>query len=163
MSASIVINASVSQLIVRNMNLHTPDWSLISASFVIFISASLRYSSTKNTNLFIQVLNVTRASIVIKASSGYQRAGGMKEHTQLLKPHQCEYCDEWFYWLSDCKRHERVHSGVRPYKCKYCDKCFKQPKHCKEHERTHTWEKPSKYVISASLSCQMQGRIQDFF
>ena len=30
------------------------------------------------------MLNVTRASIVIKASSGYQRAGGMKEHTQDL-------------------------------------------------------------------------------
>ena len=64
------------------MNLHTPDRSRISANFVA--SASLRYCSTKNTNLLIQVLNVTRASIVIKASSGHQRAGGMKEHTQDL-------------------------------------------------------------------------------
>ena len=64
------------------MNLHTPDWSIISARFVT--SASLRYCSTKNTNLLIQVLNVTRASIVIKASSGHQRAGGMKERTQDL-------------------------------------------------------------------------------
>ena len=47
-------------------------------------SASLTYCSTKNTNLLIQVLNVTRASIVIKASSGHQRAGGMKESTQDL-------------------------------------------------------------------------------
>ena len=30
------------------------------------------------------MLNVTRASIVIKASSGHQRAGGMKERTQDL-------------------------------------------------------------------------------
>ena len=44
---------------------------------------TLRYcSTTENTQLLIQVLNVTRASIVIKASSGHQRAGGMKERTQ---------------------------------------------------------------------------------
>ena len=30
------------------------------------------------------MLNVTRASIAIKASSSYQRTGGMKEHTQHL-------------------------------------------------------------------------------
>ena len=47
-------------------------------------SASLKYCSTNNTNLLIQVLKVTRASIVIKASSGYQRAGGMNEQTQDL-------------------------------------------------------------------------------
>ena len=30
------------------------------------------------------MLNVTRANIAIKASSSYQRTGGMKEHTQHL-------------------------------------------------------------------------------
>ena len=46
----------------------------------VWLRPWLRYCSTKNTNLLIQVLNVTRASIVIKAPSGHQRACGMKEH-----------------------------------------------------------------------------------
>ena len=54
----------------------------------------------------------------------------------------CKHCEKSFSSSSDCKKHERIHTGEKPYTCKHCQKSFSDPSAFKQHERTHTGEKP---------------------
>lgn len=57
-------------------------------------------------------------------------------HTE--KPHQCKHCNRCFSELEALKKHERAHTAKKPYKCEHCDKCFSRPSQLKRHEPSHT-------------------------
>ena len=76
-----------------------------------------------------------------------------------MKPYACKHCKKSFSQSSNCKQHERTHTGEKPYTCKHCKKRFKQFKTCKEHERIHTGVKPytckhCKKCFSQSSNCK---------
>ena len=54
-----------------------------------------------------------------------------------MKSYTCKYCEKCFSCSSDCKKHERIHTGLKPYTCKHCKKCFNQSSTCKRHEEKH--------------------------
>ena len=125
-------------------------------------SASLKYCSTKNTNLLIQVLNVTRASIVIKASSGYyQRAGGMKEHTQDLNHISVSTVMNGFIGCQIARDMNVYTQGYDHINASTVINVLSSQNIARSmnvltHERNL---RSSKYVTSASSSCQMLRNI----
>ena len=66
-----------------------------------------------------------------------------------------------FNQSSNCKQHERTHTGERSYTCKHCKKSFTQLSNCKKREGTHTEAKVKPYTckyckrgFSQSSSCK---------
>ena len=124
-------------------------------------SASLKYCSTKNTNLLIQVLNVTRASIAIKASSGYQRAGGMKEQTQDLNHNSASTVMNGFIGCPIARDMNVYTQGYDHINAStvisvLSSQTIARSMKVLTHERNL---RGSKDVTSASLSCQMLRNI----
>ena len=81
-----------------------------------------------------------------------------------MKPFTCKFCKKAFTGSSNCKIHERIHTGEKPYTCKYCNKGFSQLSDCKIHERTHTGVKPftckfCKKAFTGSSNCKIHERI----
>lgn len=56
----------------------------------------------------------------------------------------CRYCDRPFNLRSNCKVHERRHTGERPFKCSICPKFFVSGSERKAHENLHTGNRPYK-------------------
>ena len=124
-------------------------------------SASLRYCSTKNTKLLIQVFNVTRASIVIKASFGHHRAGGMKEHTQDVNHIIVRTVMNGFIGCQIARDMNVYTQGYDNINASIVISVLSSQNIARSmnvliHERNL---RSSKYVISASLSCQMLRNI----
>ena len=53
------------------------------------------------------------------------------------KPYTCKHCNKGFSRASNCKQHERIHTGEKPYTCKHCNKCFRQLSNYRRHEQKH--------------------------
>ncbi|PIK56768.1 putative zinc finger protein [Apostichopus japonicus] len=66
--------------------------------------------------------------------------------------HSCKFCGKLFASSSNCKRHERIHTGQKPFTCKFCQRSFSQSNTLVEHERIHTGHKPfpCKFCVSVS-------------
>ena len=48
----------------------------------------------------------------------------IKDHHRILaddRPYSCNQCDLKFTWVSNLRRHERTHTGVKLFKCSHCD------------------------------------------
>lgn len=54
---------------------------------------------------------------------------------------QCQFCDKYFNYISELKRHERRHTGERPFTCQICGKGFSRGDTLKIHETIHSGEK----------------------
>ena len=102
-----------------------------------------------------------------------------------VKRNTCKYCNKSFLRSSTCRWHERTHTRLKPHQCKYCDEWFIGCQIARDMDvysqgydhinasivinvlssqniarsmNVLTQERnlrSSKYVISASLSCQM--------
>uniref|UniRef100_A0A3P8SEM6 C2H2-type domain-containing protein n=1 Tax=Amphiprion percula TaxID=161767 RepID=A0A3P8SEM6_AMPPE len=70
----------------------------------------------------------------------------MKKHHRIhagIKPYSCSSCGKSFSQICVLKHHERItHTGERPYPCGICGKSFTQNGSLKIHMRTHTGERP---------------------
>ncbi len=51
------------------------------------------------------------------------------------KRHKCQKCNKNFYFPSDLKRHELIHSGIRPHKCLICLKSFNRKGTLMQHQQ----------------------------
>ncbi|XP_071824457.1 uncharacterized protein [Apostichopus japonicus] len=49
----------------------------------------------------------------------------------------CLYCQKPFPTGWQCKRHERIHTGVKPFACRFCNMAFRYAERRREHERVH--------------------------
>ncbi|PIK48369.1 hypothetical protein BSL78_14770 [Apostichopus japonicus] len=76
----------------------------------------------------------------------------------------CQFCDRPFSLRSNCKVHERRHTGDRPFKCQFCPKTFVRGSERKAHENLHTGAKPyqcrycEKCFASYSHRCHHEGK-----
>ncbi|XP_068998401.1 zinc finger protein 2-like [Embiotoca jacksoni] len=55
---------------------------------------------------------------------------------------KCTVCGRVFKYMSDVKRHLKIHTGERPFPCNTCGRRFFMKQHLKAHIRTHTGERP---------------------
>ena len=62
---------------------------------------------------------------------------GAKKTRKCEKPHKCKYCQRGFKRKDDCRRHEKLHSGVKAFACRFCPKRFTLKSNCKTHEKIH--------------------------
>ncbi|XP_071824373.1 uncharacterized protein [Apostichopus japonicus] len=64
----------------------------------------------------------------------------------------CKFCNKVFSQSGVCKRHERIHIGIKQYKCFMCSKRFTRADHCRMHERTHN-SRPDQDVLAECSFC----------
>ncbi|KMY87830.1 zinc finger protein 501 [Drosophila simulans] len=74
-----------------------------------------------------------------------------KKARQLSKnsSYTCCLCNKTFCSISNCRRHQKTHTGEKPFACELCQKPFVDTASVKRHLRTHTGERPFK-----CLTCQ---------
>ena len=58
---------------------------------------------------------------------------GLVKGKPTYKAYPCAICGRRFLWRSDCRKHERVHTGEKPYKCDTCGRGFTQSQHMQAH------------------------------
>ena len=55
------------------------------------------------------------------------------DKSSLPRKHQCGFCEKRFFTMSDCRRHERIHTGEKPFKCDVCGRTFNQKSNMENH------------------------------
>lgn len=77
--------------------------------------------------------------IVIFFVSGMQvaglqpRIGRLSTKSPDQRKHKCQFCTKSFFSISDCRRHERIHTGEKPFKCDVCGRSFNQKSNMENH------------------------------
>ena len=69
----------------------------------------------------------------------------MKYHYE--PSHQCEVCQNKFYFKKHLVNHIRTHTGEKPYVCSTCDKKFARKETLQRHQATHSDERKFKCKI----------------
>jgi hypothetical protein len=59
----------------------------------------------------------------------------IKQRCNHIQKHFCEICHRFFDYISNKKRHHRVHTGEKPYSCEFCDQTFNNSSNRYKHQR----------------------------
>jgi hypothetical protein len=108
-------------------------------------------------------LDTNRSVDLESAGGGGFTAEGHHSPSPVLSPtavfdsrRQCDVCQRVFRSVTDCQRHQRIHTGEKPYKCDLCPRAFTLKHHLQLHVRIHTGERPyecgtcGKHFVSSS-------------
>ena len=81
---------------------------------------------------------------VLHHKSGLPVLPTVNEHRSLAKPkkHGCDQCGQHYHYMSQLKKHQRIHTGEKPYGCDQCGQHFSEMSSLKNHQQIHTREKP---------------------
>ena len=56
----------------------------------------------------------------------------IRTHTD-ERPFKCQFCENAFRTLAQCREHENVHTGTKPYACKVCHARYAQRASLRSH------------------------------
>eukprot|EP00347_Sterkiella_histriomuscorum_P014597 403360276 len=81
----------------------------------------------------------------------------MRKHSG-IKPYKCQFCENTFPSIGNCKDHERRHQKIRPYQCLICETVYYRNYQLVKHIKTkHPNEKAEECILKLIKDCQQDS------